>query len=201
MLTGRRLFAGETISDSLAAVLRQDVDWTALPGDTPASVRRLLARCLERDPSVACATSAKRASSSKIPRPLRSTMKRRIGWLRRLASVARRFQHGSASCLGRSPEPSPPSRSGCGRRGGPHPRPLPKHGWTSSRPAPRIPCLSPSRPTGVRSSSWLQVMARLACGCDRSRRPRRSRSPALRAHRSPFGRPTAVRSASSPRAR
>ncbi len=49
MLTGRRAFAGEDISDTLASVLRQDVDWSALPADTPLGVRRLLARCLDRD--------------------------------------------------------------------------------------------------------------------------------------------------------
>ena len=47
MLTGKRLFIGETISDTLAAVLRQDVDWAALPAGAP---QALLARCLERDP-------------------------------------------------------------------------------------------------------------------------------------------------------
>ncbi len=50
MLAGRRLFEGETVSDTLAAVLRQEVDFSALPPATPPSVRRLLARCLERDP-------------------------------------------------------------------------------------------------------------------------------------------------------
>ena len=49
LLTGQRLFRGETVSDTLAAVLRQDVDLSALPPDTPAAVRRLAARCLERD--------------------------------------------------------------------------------------------------------------------------------------------------------
>ena len=49
MLSGRRAFKGEDIADTLAAVLRQDVDWAALPETTPSSVRRLLARCLERD--------------------------------------------------------------------------------------------------------------------------------------------------------
>ena len=39
------------MSDVLAAVLRQPIDWTALPSDTPASVRRLLRRCLEKDRS------------------------------------------------------------------------------------------------------------------------------------------------------
>jgi serine/threonine-protein kinase len=50
MLTGARLFAGETVSDTLAAVLRQDVDWSALPAGAPAGLRRLLERCLEREP-------------------------------------------------------------------------------------------------------------------------------------------------------
>jgi serine/threonine protein kinase/Tol biopolymer transport system component len=50
MLTGRRVFEGETVSDTLAAVLRAEPDWNALPEATPRSVRRLLRRCLERDP-------------------------------------------------------------------------------------------------------------------------------------------------------
>ncbi len=50
MLTGRRLFEGETVSDTLAAVLRQEIDWSALPPSTPASIRTLLRRCLERNP-------------------------------------------------------------------------------------------------------------------------------------------------------
>jgi len=49
MLSGQRAFKGDDISDTLAAVLRQDLDWTALPASTPASVRRLIARCLDRD--------------------------------------------------------------------------------------------------------------------------------------------------------
>ena len=50
MLTGRLLFPGETISDTVAAVLTSDPDWSALPPATPARVRHLLRRCLERDP-------------------------------------------------------------------------------------------------------------------------------------------------------
>ncbi|HTI39785.1 MAG TPA: protein kinase [Vicinamibacterales bacterium] len=50
MLSGQRAFKGEDISDVLAAVLRQEIDWAVLPADTPPSVRRLLRRCLERDP-------------------------------------------------------------------------------------------------------------------------------------------------------
>src|SRR3989475_2541113 len=49
MLSGREMFAGETVSDTLAAVLKTEVDWTALPPETPAPIRKLLRRCLERD--------------------------------------------------------------------------------------------------------------------------------------------------------
>jgi hypothetical protein len=49
MLTGRRLFEGETVNETLAAVLRQEIDLSPLPADTPPAVRRLLRRCLERD--------------------------------------------------------------------------------------------------------------------------------------------------------
>src|SRR5690606_23944983 len=50
MLAGRRPFAGEGISEMLASVLKDDVQWTALPADTPAPMQRLLRRCLEKDP-------------------------------------------------------------------------------------------------------------------------------------------------------
>ena len=51
MVTGRRLFRGETVSDTMAAVLRDEIPWTALPHDLPPGARHLLRRCLERDPS------------------------------------------------------------------------------------------------------------------------------------------------------
>ncbi len=50
LLTGRRLFDGETVSDTLAAVLTREIDWTELPQGTPSGVRHLLRRCLDRDP-------------------------------------------------------------------------------------------------------------------------------------------------------
>jgi serine/threonine-protein kinase len=49
MLTGTRMFRGESVSDVLAAVLRAEPDWSALPAETPPSVVRLLRRCLERN--------------------------------------------------------------------------------------------------------------------------------------------------------
>ena len=50
MLSGTRLFQGETASDTLAAVLRQDIDWSLLPKELGTADRRLLERCLARDP-------------------------------------------------------------------------------------------------------------------------------------------------------
>ncbi len=49
MLSGERAFKGDDVADTLAAVLRQDIIWAALPASTPASVRRLITRCLDRD--------------------------------------------------------------------------------------------------------------------------------------------------------
>ena len=49
MLTGRRAFTGDTVSDVLAAVLRAELDWDSLPPQTPPAIRRLLERCLTKD--------------------------------------------------------------------------------------------------------------------------------------------------------
>jgi serine/threonine protein kinase len=49
MLSGRRAFQGDDISETLASVLRHDIDWTVLPASTPEAIRRLIARCLDRN--------------------------------------------------------------------------------------------------------------------------------------------------------
>jgi serine/threonine protein kinase len=49
MLTARAVFAGETISEIFAGVLKEEPDWALLPSSTPAPIRRLLRRCLEKD--------------------------------------------------------------------------------------------------------------------------------------------------------
>ena len=51
MLAGRRAFEGDDVSDTLAAVLRGQPDWTSLPADVPEHIRLLLHRCLEKDRS------------------------------------------------------------------------------------------------------------------------------------------------------
>jgi eukaryotic-like serine/threonine-protein kinase len=50
MLAGRRAFDGADTTDVIAAVVRGEPEWSRLPPDTPGSVRRLLRRCLEKDP-------------------------------------------------------------------------------------------------------------------------------------------------------
>ncbi|HEY1483830.1 MAG TPA: protein kinase, partial [Candidatus Acidoferrum sp.] len=51
MLSGKPAFAGETISDTLAAVIRADPEWSTLPNDLPPSITRMLHRCLTKDPN------------------------------------------------------------------------------------------------------------------------------------------------------
>ena len=49
MLTGKRPYAGATTSDTLAALLKVEPDWNALPPEVPPRIRRLLRRCLTKD--------------------------------------------------------------------------------------------------------------------------------------------------------
>ena len=49
MLTGKKAFEGEDITDTIAAVVTRDPDWSRLPSATPAGLRRLLMRCLAKD--------------------------------------------------------------------------------------------------------------------------------------------------------
>jgi len=50
MLTGQAAFAGETVSDTVARIIEREPDWSRLPSTTPANLRRLLRRCVEKDP-------------------------------------------------------------------------------------------------------------------------------------------------------
>ncbi|MDQ5858456.1 MAG: tetratricopeptide repeat protein, partial [Acidobacteriota bacterium] len=51
LLTGRRTFTGETATDVLASIITTEPAWDALPLDTPARIRELLVRCLQKDPN------------------------------------------------------------------------------------------------------------------------------------------------------
>ena len=49
MLTGKRAFDGETVSETLASVIKDEPDWSALPPPVPPRIRALLKRCLTKD--------------------------------------------------------------------------------------------------------------------------------------------------------
>src|SRR5262245_16418965 len=50
MITGQRAFGAEDVSTTLARVIEREPDWTALPAKTPLAIRKLLRRCVEKDP-------------------------------------------------------------------------------------------------------------------------------------------------------
>ncbi len=50
MITRERPFHGETVSDAIVSILEREPDWRLVPDTTPASIRRLLERCLQKDP-------------------------------------------------------------------------------------------------------------------------------------------------------
>jgi len=85
MLTGRAPFAGETVSDTLAATLEREPDDTLLPDDTPLQIRRLLRRCLEkdRDDRLDSAAAARDEIDDAIASPVSETLpsgsSRRVG--------------------------------------------------------------------------------------------------------------------------
>ena len=96
MLTGRQAYGGTDISETLAFVLTRTPDWALLPAEAPASVRRLLRRCLERDRKErlqhigdarveikdALSTPSTEVESAVLPAP------HRLGWWRALPWVA-----------------------------------------------------------------------------------------------------------------
>jgi eukaryotic-like serine/threonine-protein kinase len=49
MLTARRAFPGDDVTDTIAAIVKSEPDWSALPPETPSSMRRALERCLQKD--------------------------------------------------------------------------------------------------------------------------------------------------------
>ncbi len=97
MLTGRRAFAGEDTSETLAAVIKDDPDWGALPQSTPSAIRRLLRRCLAKDPKAraADASIARIEIDDALTSPDRdvfaartSRRAERLAWVAALALVA-----------------------------------------------------------------------------------------------------------------
>ena len=87
MLTGKRLFEGESVSHTLADVLRGEIDFNRLPSSTPTPIRDLLKRCLERDPKLASATSARGESRFRGTWPTRKPGRKSRGRRNKLAPL------------------------------------------------------------------------------------------------------------------
>ena len=97
MLTGRRAFAGDDTSETLAAVIKDDPDWDVLAQSTPSAIRRLLRRCLAKDPKAraADASIARIEIDDALTSPDRdvfagrtSRRAERVAWVATLALVA-----------------------------------------------------------------------------------------------------------------
>ena len=88
MLTGRRAFDGENVIETMAAVVRDQPNWTLLPPDVPEHVRLLLKKCLEKDrlARVSDIAVARFLLTEAIPSPAASTESLRSH--RRLSAVA-----------------------------------------------------------------------------------------------------------------
>jgi eukaryotic-like serine/threonine-protein kinase len=96
MLCGRRAFAGETVTDTITAILEDEPDWTLLPPETPEVVTLLLRKCLNKDPGrrlhdiADWQVFADEAARSPTPQqPARSlALSPRRGWFTALTLVA-----------------------------------------------------------------------------------------------------------------
>ena len=195
MLTGRRAFPGDDVSDTLAAILRGEPDWTALPASTPAAVRKLLRGCLEKDrrerlPDIGVARlEIKETLTAPLTEAVALAPVPRLRVWQRPAPLAAGIvtliaATGLASWfLTRS---APPRVVAPG--GDPVRRDRPRHRWHSV-------LSSRSRLTARASRTSAPVPSRSSCARSISSSPRRSRVWARRAASS--SRPTANGSASS----
>ena len=106
MLTGTRLFAADSVPETLGLIFSREPDLTTLPTATPARVRTLIARCLVKDPRQRCATSARRGWHW----TMRTT--------HQVPSSHPRCPRSGVGCRGASPRPwrsLPHGRSGAGQ--------------------------------------------------------------------------------------
>jgi eukaryotic-like serine/threonine-protein kinase len=117
MLTGRRLFSGETVSETLASVIKDEPSLDRLPSDTPPNVRRLLRRCLERDPrqrlrDIGEARIALAAGTEEMPAApaLASVAPRRAVWLVAAAGILLAVSVGAIVSRARPETPVPVRR-------------------------------------------------------------------------------------------
>jgi Tol biopolymer transport system component len=113
MLTRRSPFVGSTVSDTLARVLEREPDWSALPATTSPSIRRLLLRCLTKDPKhrlrdIGDARLDLIDSSSESPAATaarRDTRREYLGW----SVAAALMVAAAATWLGRTRETATPA--------------------------------------------------------------------------------------------
>jgi eukaryotic-like serine/threonine-protein kinase len=96
MVTGKRAFAGDTVSDVVAGILKTEPDWSSLPATMPAAIRRLLARCLAKDPrerlhAIADARleidEAQRGPSAVVDRVVAPRNRERLAWAAALTAA------------------------------------------------------------------------------------------------------------------
>jgi hypothetical protein len=92
MIAGRTAFAGETVSDTIVAILERSPDWNALPAETPPHIRQVLSRCLQKDPkrrwrdiadvriALEDAATAAAASPRDAPHDVRGRARERLAW-------------------------------------------------------------------------------------------------------------------------
>jgi serine/threonine protein kinase len=82
LLTGRRAFEGDTVAERVTAVLEHEPDWQALPAGTPAKIRNLLRRCLDKD------ANSRLSNIADARRTIEAVQRDRYRW--RLFAAARR---------------------------------------------------------------------------------------------------------------
>jgi predicted Ser/Thr protein kinase len=85
-LTGKGPFHGDTVTETLAAVIRAEPDWTAFPSDTPIKVREVLRRCLQKDANlrlrdIGDARIGIGESVAETPEPVPVTRRLPVAWL------------------------------------------------------------------------------------------------------------------------
>jgi serine/threonine-protein kinase len=145
MLTGKRAFAGDDVSDTLAAVLKSEPDWQALPGSLPPAIRSLLEGCLEKNPRerISDLSTAlyvlRRSPSTAADRPERPRSvlsKTAWSWLVLAGAVT-----GAVAAIALWPRPAPPAspitRFGIAPPGG-RPLTVSRRSVTVSRDGTRI---------------------------------------------------------------
>ena len=203
MLTGRAAFAGDTVTDIIAALVSRDPDWTALPAATPPSIRGLLRRCAEKDPkrrlrdigdarleidhAIAPGSGERtaRESTAGPPRTAGATPRTedRVGSARLGPCGARAPRRGRLRCLA-ARAPGRDAVRSVSRSFTPRAAKWPHR---QSRPTAGRSRTEPAAPTACRSS-----------GCGIWPAATRSRCPAPRMPPCPSGRPTRATSGSSP---